>query len=409
MKYQELFTFDGYDCIGFDLDSTLVEYDEQEMVKLIYNVMATELVNGFKYDAAVLLKPLSADIDFLQKGLILDVKRGNIMSIADDGTILRAYHGTRALTDPEIDKIYASDRKLNTETEYCGSTLKVPDGVFSTKITSLLDCFDVYLTLLFARVIDAIDKKTGSPLTAYSCWPHILQAIHNVEQTEDFVAGTGEFFFTLQSNPDRYIKKRSSKFLSWLDSLKKLNKITFVVTCSEPNFADFVGEHAMGADWKKYFDVIVYDSRKPGFFEGNHSFLSVGGNAIVSSAELKIGNNYEQGNWAELRQLFAKVLNKEDAKSVYIGDHLLQDVYTPSKLGCCDTVAVVKALVPECEERNNTFFTSKAWGSIFYDSLLDKRTMWGYVVEVFSKVCIPNLEWFVDEDLRKKYEQLKQI
>lgn len=74
------FSFDSYDLIGFDLDNCLVRYNVKNMINLEYNCLAEFLVKkGYSKDA--LLKPLEEDTDFLQKGLILDFEKGNLLRI----------------------------------------------------------------------------------------------------------------------------------------------------------------------------------------------------------------------------------------------------------------------------------------------------------------------------------------
>lgn len=74
------------------------------MVELEYKTLSNFMVNVKGYSDKYLLQPL--DVDFLQKGLIVDIHRGNLLKISYDGYILKATHGTKFMTDSEIIDVY---------------------------------------------------------------------------------------------------------------------------------------------------------------------------------------------------------------------------------------------------------------------------------------------------------------
>jgi hypothetical protein len=74
------FNLKKYDAIGFDLDNCLVRYKVSNCLKVEYQVLAENLVTkGYSKD--FLYQPLENDIDFIQKGLILDFKKGNLLRV----------------------------------------------------------------------------------------------------------------------------------------------------------------------------------------------------------------------------------------------------------------------------------------------------------------------------------------
>uniref|UniRef100_A0A803YI71 Uncharacterized protein n=1 Tax=Meleagris gallopavo TaxID=9103 RepID=A0A803YI71_MELGA len=76
-----------------------------EVTQLIYDSFAQYLVTEKGYDKDLLtLNPES--LDFCCKGLALDFEDGNFLKLAEDGTVLRASHGTRNMTSEEILEIY---------------------------------------------------------------------------------------------------------------------------------------------------------------------------------------------------------------------------------------------------------------------------------------------------------------
>ena len=68
------FRITDYDCVGFDLDNTLLRYKVGNMMRMEYEVLAEYLVEK-GYSKKHLMQPI--DVDFLQKGLILDFHRGD--------------------------------------------------------------------------------------------------------------------------------------------------------------------------------------------------------------------------------------------------------------------------------------------------------------------------------------------
>lgn len=66
----DIMKLSDYDCIGFDLDNTLLRYKLTAMVELEYDVLANFLVTTKGYPPHRLLRPMQENIDFLQRGLI---------------------------------------------------------------------------------------------------------------------------------------------------------------------------------------------------------------------------------------------------------------------------------------------------------------------------------------------------
>lgn len=398
-----MFNFNDYDCIGFDLDNTVCEYKEPELIQLVYDILSNYLVTVKNYDPEI-IRPL--DIDFLRKGLTLDLEKGNILDLGDDGTILKACHGTKPLTDTEIVSIYGENKQWNLASHHCKNFLATWNGELSEKIRSSIDYFDVAVPLLFGRVIDSLDKKENSR-ESYNVWPDILSGLFYMFLKEHFPEDKGEYYPALKYNPDKYIRKCSSKLIEWLKQMKNAGKVTFLITGSNSQYGAFVAESALGQDWEKYFDIIIYFARKPGFFVQKRPFCaSDSEDNEIPISDLKCPGSYSQGNWSDLFDLLAKTTGKNDPKCVYVGDNLIQDVYTPSLFKDCDTVAVVKELAAESDNKDE-LFVSKRWGSFFYSKQDEKFTIWGTVIRKHAKICVPDLTWFTNKPFDTQYPEFQ--
>jgi 5' nucleotidase family len=143
MSGTDLFKINDYDCIGFDLDNTLVRYDITNMVKLEYEVLAKYLVEQKGHAKEFLYKPYDEGVDFLQKGLVLDFHRGNLLRLGADGFIQRAAHGTKLMTDAEIVADYGAGRQWDVTTEYAKNMMVAWNTPLEKKMRTLLDYFDM--------------------------------------------------------------------------------------------------------------------------------------------------------------------------------------------------------------------------------------------------------------------------
>lgn len=403
MTGRDIFKLMEYDCIGFDLDNTLLRYKVTNMVKLEYEVMSKFLIEEKGYSKEHLEKPI--DPDFLQKGLIIDFQKGNVLKINPEGYILKATHGTKFITNAEIVEYYGIEKKWEVTTEYTQNMLIAWNGPLSEKLRTLLDYFDMSASLIFGRIVDSIDEKAGKRVNNYNIWPNILDGLVYMYSREHFAINKGGYFQALKNNPEKYIHKTSENVLNWLKELKK-SKTTYLITGSHIDFADFTASYAFGPNWSEYFDVIVCFAKKPGFFTGAKPFVQLNGReetTTLLSSDLKIGGKYSQGNYRDLSCILSKHSNKSNPKVLYIGDNLIQDVYTPSKFTKCDTIAVVEEMLAEgmqnyqqCHD-DCELLKSSCWGSYF--SINDEPSIWADVIRKHSKICIPSVNVLADYPL----------
>ncbi|XP_063990513.1 5'-nucleotidase domain-containing protein 1 [Diachasmimorpha longicaudata] len=396
------FKFDDYDCIGFDLDNTILWYNITNMVEMEYQVMSRFLVEQKGYNAEYLEKPLTDEaIDFLQKGLILDLDRGNILRTNRDGVIKMASHGTRFLTSSEIQKIYPNQRWEGIDL-LTKDPMSVWNGPWSQKVRALMDYFDMPFSLVFARAVDGIDSKSEIPIEKYDIWPDIFAAACNMFERTNFREERGRYFQELKSNPEKYFRKCSKEIVDWMREVKR-EKTTFLITGSNVDFANFTATHVIGEDWKSMFDVVICFAKKPGFFVKDSPFWTVNDHQekeMIAGEELARGGVYSQGNWEELKSFLGRLSKKKHPKCLYVGDNLLQDVQIPSTLAGLDTVVVSEELHAEgmvnisWPHPDEKYLVSRAWGSYFSvdDGESREDSHWSNVVESHSRICIPSLK-----------------
>nr|XP_012138265.1 PREDICTED: 5'-nucleotidase domain-containing protein 1 [Megachile rotundata] len=407
------FKLTNYDCIGFDLDNTLLNYNVTNLVHLVYNTLADYLIKEKGYDSKYLSKPLeNKDLDFMQKGLFLDFEKGNLLRISADGTIQRACHGTSLLSIEQIKEIYCDQRWEATDA-FSKDMLSTWNGPISMKMRSLLDYFDISSSVIFARLIDTLDEKHGGPLNSYNVWPDMLDGLIEMYDADHFKLDKGEFFPSLKQNPHKYMHKCNERTIKWLQELKK-HCITFLITGSNVDFVNFTATYAFGEDWKSLFDITICYARKPGFFTEQRPFyetINYEKGAIIESKDLKQGGIYNQGNWKGLVDFLECESGKKNPRCLYIGDNLIQDIYVPKAYVQCDTVAVIEEQMAEgmfhqgLSHPDEKVLNSTFWGSYFClkDSRINTDSLWGYVIKKYSKLCIPNIDIIAQEPLEKTY------
>ncbi|XP_014234045.1 5'-nucleotidase domain-containing protein 1 isoform X1 [Trichogramma pretiosum] len=412
-KKMSVFRFSDYDCIGFDLDSTIVRYHITNLVLLEYDVITTFLIEKKGYHAKYLKEPLThRDIDFIQKGLFFDFDKGNIVKLTPNGSVYKASHGTKMLNNDEIEKYYPNRQWMYGEI-FSKNPLMTWNGPFSAKIRTLLDCFDMPAGLVFAKVVDALDTENGGkPLDQYNIWPDILDAFADMYSREQVQGGGGNFYPELKKNPAKYIHKCDPRTLEWIKKLKETKK-TYLITGSNLDFVEVTTSYAFGENWKSLFDVIICYAKKPAFFTDNRPFYSLKNyfeDEVITARDLKTGGIYNQGNWKELAQFFSNITGVDNPKCLYVGDNMLQDIYAPSCYASnCDTMVISEEQLAErllnhdITHHHEDILTSKIWGSFFHVKENDviKDSFWNFMIKKYSKLCIPKLEMVIDIPLNE--------
>lgn len=260
--------------------------------------------------------------------------------------------------------------------------------------------------LAFARIIDSIDQAKGGPQKQYKVWPDILAGLMAMYSRELYATDESKYFLGLKNDPSKFVRKCDPKVLEWLKQLKQ-KKSTFLLTGSHVNFASLTAGYAIGENWREYFDFIICYAKKPGFFTSNRPFMKLNGIEEVGPIDIKDmqpGNVYTQGNLKDLKKLIGKFSKKDDdLKMVYVGDNLIQDVFTPNKHMQIDTVAIVEEMLAEGLDAQPEFkvLQSNVWGSYFHVNSQD--TLWERIVRKHAKICVPSLDVVACNPIDFKY------
>jgi hypothetical protein len=91
--------------LGFDLDHALLRYKQLAVARLIFDTLKAHMVaNGYETIAHA-----PYDASFLAKGVLFDMKLGNVIKLTATKHVECGFHGTgHALTAAELDAAYGN-------------------------------------------------------------------------------------------------------------------------------------------------------------------------------------------------------------------------------------------------------------------------------------------------------------
>uniref|UniRef100_A0A672I0A3 5'-nucleotidase domain-containing protein 1 n=1 Tax=Salarias fasciatus TaxID=181472 RepID=A0A672I0A3_SALFA len=461
----DYFSLSDCDVIGFDLDHTLCRYHLKETCRLIYESFARYLVEHRGYDRD-LLSLTPATWDFCFKGLVVDLEDGNLVKLAEDGTVLRATHGTHDLSTEDILKHYGPKREWKHFTSLNTSFTR------SAKYYYYDNYFDLPGALLCGRVVDMLHKVTPPPtppprqtrlgaleedplkpaLCASVCeqrgnevnsdfWKDMLAAIDHNYNTSAFRDDTGTYFPSVKQNPGRFLQPCSDSVKTWLRSMKTAGKVLLLITSSHSDYCRLVCQHILGKDFEELFDVIITNALKPGFFSlvpQQRPFRTLVNDVEESEGlpSLDKPGWYSQGNWPHLHELLRAMTGKPEPKVVYFGDSMRSDMFPASSFGKWETVMIVEEMEGEGVPRSDAAVSSQAqaeplekkgkfeeqgmkapsaaseqWGSYFVDvhrggggdEDSQKLTWCCHCIHKYSTMAIPSVEHIADLPLDFKF------
>ena len=318
------FSLSSCDWIGFDLDHTLIRYRLFEFHRLIYQSMCDYLVHTYHYNSSLLQIPY--DDSFGVKGLIYDNLHGNLIQLNAHGVVHTALHGVhRYLSSDEIKGIYPNG-------------LEAIEEDTSQRFLCMFTYFEHSTSYLIAHIVDLIDTGDLSkdPIDVDKKYSFFL--VH-FSKGFDYLFNDfhrGNYFQSIRDHPEKYIYQRAD-VRQWLEQLKAKNQRLFLATNSRLDYTDLLSTYAFGDDWRRLFDLIIVDCKKPSFFSSpenpdRRSFQRWNENSEplpVTIEEIKATFHehsvYTQGNSADLHQLMAEI-SGTDPLVIYFGDHIKSDI-----------------------------------------------------------------------------------
>lgn len=330
---------DGVDVIGFDVDHTISIYNISNIVKLLYESFSKFFIVNKNYPKEI---SYENNEDFIIKTchneIIFDFNKGNALKIDQSKTILKGYHGKNLLTKEEIIKMYPTGKFESYEP----GVYYIPESYYFNKGN-----FEYHLVPLVLICVHYFDQGILKNITSYNqirddLFESLVFSFKLKDEFSDF-SNSGYYFPEIAKNPEKYLYKYSARNL--LEQIRKKGIKIFFATNSYMTYAEFILKNTVGEDFKQFFDLGIWLSKKPFFFDPD---IEKNGTKCYFSDTTKIpieildeetykrikGGDYLifEGSYKVVENYFKKELNKDKLNCVYVGDDLISDCCGPSNL-----------------------------------------------------------------------------
>ncbi|HEB53273.1 MAG TPA: HAD family hydrolase [bacterium] len=310
-------------AIGFDMDYTLVHYDEHEWEARAYAHVQERLAAR-----GLAVADLRFDPELFARGLIVDLELGNIVKANRFGYITQAAHGTALMPHDQ-------QRHAYSETWV---DLGEPRWVFLNTLFSLSEAC-IYGQLVDLRDRDQLDGR-----------PSYRELFRLVSDTINEAHLEGALKAEIIADPERFVELDPDLPRTLLD-LKHAGRQLFLATNSEWHYTRAMMGYAFdgrldGMSWRDLFDLVIVQAAKPGFFERHapfHEVVDDAGTERPLQGPLRRGVVYRGGNAEDVQRHFGL----DGSQLLYVGDHVYADVHVSSRIRRWRTALVLRELEQE--------------------------------------------------------------
>jgi 5'-nucleotidase len=313
-------------AIGFDMDHTLLMYNREAFESLAFRETLKKFIeSGYPEQ----LSELEFKPNFLIRGLLVDMERGNLLKVDGHKYVKTAFHGTKLLDKETRHRLYNSE------------------SFKAQEFLSVDTFFALSEVQLFVEIVDFMDAYPTKIKKSYR------EVYSDLRRFIDLSHADGSIKNLVMANPDHYVHKDkhlSTALMRLVDGGKSL----FLLTNSGWDYTNIMmshilnGEHEEFPSWRDYFDYTIVSSGKPGFFTGSQPFLEVmtdSGLLKTHTGHLETRSVYQGGNAA----LFQKVTRFKGDEILYVGDHIFGDIMQSKGKLNWRTLLVVEELEHELE------------------------------------------------------------
>jgi len=322
---------------GFDYDYTLASY-KKGVEYLIHDIAREHLQTQYGYPSDI--ANIIYDPHFPIRGLHYDVEKGLFLKVDSShqiqlGTVHRGRH---KLSNEEVIQLY-NRRQLPV-------TFLDPNK----KMVQLIDIFSKPEMSLIAGLTDYLQSRnlTYQPESLY----------HDVSKCIGLAHAT--FHSEARANPQLYLH-RDPELVTYLQRLLEAEKKIFLITNSPFATVDAGMSYLVGKDWREFFDLIIVQAGKPGFFTGSvpqpFRELDLEKNVFLWDTvnQLEQDKIYAGGKIDE----FQNLTGWRGGMVMYFGDHPYTDLADATLHHGWHTAAVIRELELEIDKMNTDEFK---WG-----------------------------------------------
>ena len=263
--------------IGFDMDHTVARYHREAFETLAFRKTLEKFIAaGYPKE----LESLSFDPNFVIRGLLVDMDRGNLLKVDGHKYVKVAYHGHSKLSKEERHKLYNSK------------------GYKADEFLSIDTFFALSEVKLFTEIVDYMRRFPGSISKSYR------EVYADLREFIDLSHRDGSIKDEVLNHIEKYIV-RDSGLSATLIKLIEGGKKLFLLTNSDWTYTNAVmsfllnGESEEYPKWKDYFEFNIVSSGKPNFFTGSNPFYEIvndEGHLKMHSGSLIERGTYHGGN-----------------------------------------------------------------------------------------------------------------
>ncbi len=311
-------------AIGFDMDHTLAVYHREAFEALAFRATLNKFIEaGYPEE----LSSLKFDPNFLIRGLLVDMDRGNLLKVDAHKYVKIAFHGKKRLTKDMRHKLY------NNASFRAAGLLSV-DTFFALSEVQL-----------FTEIVDYMDRHPEKIRKSYR------EVYQDLRRYIDLSHADGSIKKVVLNNLVTYIRK--DKYLApTLQHLIEGGKSLFLLTNSDWSYTDHIMTYLLqenSGSWREYFETIVVSSSKPGFFTGTQPFYEVlddTGYLKNHDGKFKQNTIYHGGN----AKKFQEITGIRGDEILYVGDHIYGDIVRSKDSVNWRTMLILEELESELEK-----------------------------------------------------------
>jgi len=314
-------------AIGFDMDHTLICYNRETFEEIAFYETVKKFVEaGYPEE----LSQLKFIPDFVIRGLLVDIDRGNVLKVDCHKYVKLAFHGKTVLDKETRHRLY------NIE------SLKAYDFLTIDSFFALSE------VQLFCEIVDYMDKHPGSVKKTYR------EVYADLRKFIDLSHQDGTIKSHIFKQPEKFLmfdKHLTTALIRLLDA----NKVLFLLTNSPWDYTDkimslvFDQAHKDFPRWRDYFQYTIVGAGKPTFFTNTTPFHEVDpktGEKREFDGSLEYWKIYHGGNAG----LFQRLSGLRGDEILYVGDHLYSDIIRSKDLLNWRTLVIMPELIAEMKK-----------------------------------------------------------
>ncbi len=312
-------------AIGYDMDYTLIHYRFEAWERRAYDFIR-ELFAEEGWPVA----GLEFDQELVTRGLILDTELGNIVKANRFGFVMRATHGTAAMSFEDQRKAYRH----------------LPINLSESRFFFLNTLFALSGSCLFAQLVDLYDQHAFPDVHGYR--DLFERIVGHLDQTH--VEGTLKA--EIINDPKTFVEVDPDAPLALLDQLRS-GKRLMLISNAEWGYVQKMMAFAYDPylpdemTWRDLFELVIVGARKPDFFSAQLPLFSVADEdrGLFEPEPLGIQKPglYLGGDASCVEEY----LGLSGSEILYVGDHVFADVRMSKSILRWRTALILRELEDE--------------------------------------------------------------